>query len=145
VELAADLSALAASAVAEGCVGETLAAIQAAEQHARAIDPAVRAALATIADDEARHAELAWQSVAWSIARGGESVRRAVRTAFAEAVAGVRAAEPQSTRGLEAHGRLDADTQRQLLARALDDVVLPCAQALLGPHRPLAAQAALSA
>src|SRR5262249_31111890 len=41
-----DLASVAARAVAEGCVGETLAAIQASEQLAVATDPAVRAALA---------------------------------------------------------------------------------------------------
>ncbi|WP_437625482.1 hypothetical protein [Sorangium sp. So ce1151] len=38
-----DLAAVAASAAREGCVGETLAAVLAAEQLGQARDPAVRA------------------------------------------------------------------------------------------------------
>ena len=70
VEVSADLASIAARAVREGCINETLAAVQAAEQLARAEDPAVRAALAKIAEDEARHAALAWRTVAWALRAG---------------------------------------------------------------------------
>src|SRR5262249_8650748 len=73
-------------ALTEGCVGETLAAALAMEQLGRAEDPAVRAALAIIAEDEARHAELAWRAVAWAVRAGGERVRAAVAQALAEEV-----------------------------------------------------------
>ena len=76
------LAAVAVSAAIEGCVGETVAAVVAAEQLARATDPAVRAALAAIAADEARHAELAWRTVAWAISAGGSEVRAAVEHAL---------------------------------------------------------------
>ncbi len=76
------LAALAASTVKEGCIGETVAAVAAAEQLARATDPAVRAALEQIAADEARHAELAWRTVAWAVQTGGGEVRAAVARAF---------------------------------------------------------------
>jgi hypothetical protein len=51
VEVSSDLAEIAARTAREGCIGETLAAVQAAEQLARATDPAVRAALAIIAED----------------------------------------------------------------------------------------------
>jgi hypothetical protein len=82
VEVAADLAIIAARTVEEGCVGETLAAILAAEQLEKASDTAVREALAMIAADEARHAELAWRVVAWAIEAGGDRVRAAVAAAF---------------------------------------------------------------
>jgi hypothetical protein len=134
VRLQTGLAALAASTVAEGCVGETIAAVVAAEQLARATDPAVRAALARIAADEARHAELAWRTVAWCVRTSGTEVRAAVQQALAEALAKHLRAEgaaPVTTR-LEAHGLLDAATRAEVVASAMEDVVGPAARALLG-------------
>ena len=64
-----DLAELASRTVHEGCVGETLAALIAAEQALEAKDPSVRAALQKIAEDEARHAEFAWRVVRWALAQ----------------------------------------------------------------------------
>jgi hypothetical protein len=134
VRVESSLSALAVAAVKEGCVGETIAAILAAEQLAAATDPAVRAVLATIAEDEARHAELAFRAVAWAIRAGGEPVRAAVAAAFADAerdsaMAGT--AEAEGAGALSAHGRLNAMDARTAAARALAEVVLPSGRALL--------------
>jgi hypothetical protein len=139
VRLGASLAEIAASTVAEGCVGETVAAVVAAEQRARATDPAVRAALAQIAADEARHAELAWRTVAWALRAGGSEVRAAVTRALGAALDGDRGAEgvPPGTASVSsevaaAHGILDAATRAAVVARAMAEVVLPCARALLG-------------
>jgi hypothetical protein len=134
LRLTPGLPELAAAAAKEGCVGETVAAILAAEQLSRATDPAVRQALAEIAADEARHAELSFRAVAWAIRVGGEAVRAAVAAVFEEAAregvpAGGVEADPRGA--LSAHGRLDAATARAAAARALSDVVLPSANALL--------------
>ena len=51
----------------EGCVHETWAALSAAHQARRAVDPALRIVFAGIAEDEARHAELAWTIDAWLV------------------------------------------------------------------------------
>lgn len=133
VQIAASLGALAAAAAAEGCIGETLAAVLAAEQLARASDPAVRAALAMIAEDEARHAELAFRTVAWALRSGGDEVRVAVAAVFAEAERHLPALEgvEDGDGVLAAHGRLDAVTSRAAAARGLAEVVLPCAKAML--------------
>ena len=143
VTVTSDLAALAAAVVREGCVGETLAALQAAEQLVHATDPAIRAALARIAEDEANHAELAFRTVAWALSQGGESVHRAVAEAFAAAFtepAGSLPAAPNgvSNAALAAHGRLYPAALRATLARRLDDVVGPCARALLGEGAPAA-------
>jgi len=145
VRVAGDLAALVASAVKEGCVGETVAAVMAAEQLARAKDPAVRAALARIAVDEARHAELAWRTVAWAVREGGAEVRAAAARAFAEALAGGAGAEgTDGVAALADHGRLDASTAARIAASALEEVVVPAARALLGETRR-AARATLQA
>ncbi|MFT3770335.1 MAG: ferritin-like domain-containing protein [Minicystis sp.] len=129
-----DLAEIAAAAVREGCVGETLAAFGAAAARDEAQDPAVRAALDEIARDEAEHAALAFRFVAWALKQGDARVRGAVEAAFGEAL---RAAPMQLPDGegdagvLRAHGQLPAGERRALAARCLDEVVGPCARALL--------------
>jgi hypothetical protein len=76
-----DLARLAVDTFVEGCVGETTAALAAAREASASTDPEVARVLRKIADDEARHAALAWRTLAWAIATGGEPVRAAVRTA----------------------------------------------------------------
>jgi hypothetical protein len=58
--------------VREGCVGETLAALEAAEALQHCEDEAARPVLERIAAEEAQHAQLAWRFVAWALeARSG--------------------------------------------------------------------------
>ena len=128
----ADLGELAVATFLEGCVGETLAALTAAEQRDRATDVATRRALTTIAEDEARHAELAWQTVAWALEIGGDDVKQAVAAAVLDA--GKHTPELPETEDarLAAFGRLPAADVALIHRRAIIEVVMPCAQALLG-------------
>ena len=123
VAVSSDLADIARRAVIEGCVGETLAAALAAEQHRQARDPVVREVLQMIANDEARHAELAWRSVAWLIARGGEPVRRAVREAFDQSLA--HRSEPSPRPSIEAHGLLAPMTEQAVVRATLDGIIAP--------------------
>jgi hypothetical protein len=134
VVVGADLAAIAAEAALEGCVGETVAAVQAYESLLRATDPAVREVLAVTVEDETRHAELAWRFLAWALGTGGPDVRESVMRAFA----GFRPAPPtaENLDGVdvalfEAHGRIVATDARAIADRALADVVRPCLCALL--------------
>jgi rubrerythrin len=135
---------LAVAAVHEGCVGETTAAVLAGERLERARDPRVRAALGKIVEDETRHAELAWRTVAWAIEQGGESVRRAVRAAFDEALdrdfaptVGDERAYPNEA--LLAHGYADAATMRHVKAVVAREVLKPlCATLFVRPSAGLA-------
>jgi hypothetical protein len=131
--LRSELADLAASATREGCIGETVAALLADEQRRRATDPEVRRVLDIIAADEARHAELAWRTVAWALSAGGDEVRRAVAQVFAEAEAGqnLPRLETCPDAGLEGCGVLADWRARDLVRRAVREVVLPCARALL--------------
>lgn len=70
---ASDLLSIAAATAREGCFGETVGAVEARLAAARATDPAVRAALTVVAADEARHAALAWETVAWIGSRSPEA------------------------------------------------------------------------
>jgi hypothetical protein len=132
LEIASDLATVAARAVAEGCIGETVAALTAAEQHAVATDPSVRDVLAGIAEDEARHAELAWSFVAWAIRTGGRNVHDAVARAFTGALAAHQPPprEEIAEGALAAHGWLSEEAVRGARRRAIQAVVMPGAREL---------------
>jgi hypothetical protein len=128
VRVCSDLESIAARAAAEGCVGETVAAVQAEEQAVRATVPVVQRVLARIAADEARHAELAWRIVAWAVRAGGAPVRAAVARVF-DAMPTEASAAPRAG-ALDEHGRLDPEEARRLAARTRAEIVAPAARAL---------------
>jgi hypothetical protein len=131
----------AVAAVKEGCVGETLAALIAAEQLTVARDDAARAALSRIAEDEARHAELAYRFVAWACEIGGAPARRAVADAFvAELEDEARRPRPREDasahrEALHDHGRLTLLEQDAVRRAGLREVIAPCADAFVGAAR----------
>ncbi|WP_096331788.1 ferritin-like domain-containing protein [Nannocystis exedens] len=138
-----DLVAVTVATLREGCIGETIAALQAEAALGRAKDPAVRAALAQIAADELRHAELAWRFVAWALERGGAEVHAACAAALAAAEANVgrtfgQVEQDMSPRML-AHGRLGAAGRVAVARRAMAAVVGPAGRALLARHAGAAA------
>ncbi|WP_437588256.1 hypothetical protein [Sorangium sp. So ce1000] len=127
------LEALAVATVVEGCVGETLSAIEAEVAAQAAQPPAVRMALQAIARDEARHAELAWAFVRWALATGGARLRERVAAAFARALEQVGTGAPGAAdRDLPpSHGFLAADELHRLRQQAVADVLRPAAAALV--------------
>jgi len=135
---AATLADLAAAAVHEGCFGETLAAVVASAQYAAATDPAVREVLAIVAEEESRHAELAFRVVAWAVSLGGDDVRSVVHCAFLEALEAARHAasearhEAPSSALVRAHGRLSTAEVLAERLRAAEEVVVPAMGHLLG-------------
>jgi hypothetical protein len=132
---ACDLEELVATVVREGCIGETVAAIEAREALELARDPEVRAVLARIAEDETKHAQLAWRTVAWALETGGEPARAWVHAAFEEATRGGEAAAFGREGELLVHGVVDEPLRARLRAAAVRDVVMPCARGLLAPAR----------
>jgi hypothetical protein len=90
--------------IAEGCFGETSAALEALEAAESATDPVIVAAYSQIARDEQRHAELAFRFVRWALEQDYEAVRAAISRA-------------QST--------------AQATHSGATDVVAPCLEALL--------------
>ena len=129
-----ELSAIVAETVVEGCIGETLAALQAQAQLNVTTNPAVRAALAATVEDETRHAELAWRVVAWAVREGGPSVRAVAERAFSE----FRAPPPPelelgavNLQHFAEHGRLTPKQARAVALEALEMVVRPFTAGLL--------------
>lgn len=127
------LSEIVTRAVLEGCVGETLAAIEASEAASHATDETLRAVLSQIAEDEARHAELSWRFVRWALLQGGAELRAVVRDAFAQARGELSSSAPTRTAfdaELLGHGVLSAERRARLAAEVFATVIGPCADAL---------------
>jgi hypothetical protein len=73
----------------EGCVRETWGAVLASWQSRTAADPEIRAAFASIARDEMRHAALAWSIHRWAQRSLDDAALARVTEAGAAAVAEV--------------------------------------------------------
>ena len=141
------LGDIAALTVQEGCVGETLGVLLASEQLARAADPEVVRILRRIVADENRHAELAWRFVKWAISVGGDEVERRIVEALDEALAQVENVVVRDY-GVDlalwhAHGRLSCTEARQVSARGVQEVVLPCMDAVLRKTETSTAQSVI--
>jgi hypothetical protein len=122
---------LVATLVREGCIGETVAAIEAREALEWATDPAVREVLAIVARDELRHAQLAWRTLSWLVASGrvrAETVLQESARAFLEALSISRA--EVSERELLEHGIVEEATRNELRRDALG-IVATCLRGVL--------------
>lgn len=142
---AATAEAVASSVFADGCVNETVAALEAAAAAEAAEEPRVRAVLARIAEDEARHAALAWRTLAWLARSGGAGVRSQLRARLAELgpldpARAAAIAEDPGEEALARHGRLPASERREIQRWALATVVRPTLAALVDALEPAAAE-----
>jgi hypothetical protein len=106
------IDALAIETFFDGCVGETLAARQAAAALERCRVRAAREALARVAIDERRHAELAWDTLAWLLPRASAQARAVI----AGATAPKEASEQGHGEWLAAHGWLTSGAERAIAA-----------------------------
>jgi hypothetical protein len=129
------LASILQTTIVEGCVGETIAALEARAALQQCEDDQVRAALEQIADDETRHAQLAWQVVQWILQERPELATLA-REVFASASAPSgpsvdhNLAEPSS--GAPAYGVLASEDLARVHDEARLKVVRPCADQMLG-------------
>jgi len=132
---ASDPVASAVSLATEGCIAETVSAMQLGLAASRATDPEIAALLSEIAEQELRHAELAWSALAWMLQRGDASLRAAVANAFTQAQDAVPRAVSISdgldARTLRSGGRLTAAQRLDVAERALEHCIAPAAAALL--------------
>lgn len=74
----------------EGCVRETYGALVAHHQALAAQDPTVAAVMRTIAEDETRHAELAWDVASWLEPQLSASERAVIQRERARAIGELR-------------------------------------------------------
>jgi hypothetical protein len=126
------------TAITEACIGETLAAVEAAEAAEHATDPHVKDALATIARDEARHAELGWKFLRWAFdsadaamrARITEHLELQVERELARIACAGESAERADAAILLAYGILPSSLRDEVRAAALRELIAPIAEAL---------------
>ena len=119
----------------EGALGETLAAAEAAEAARRCSDPTVRAVLARIAEDESRHAALAWRTVRWILETHPDL--RSELDGLERPHVGHDDGDAPSVAVRNAYGVLSADQRREVLEDTLTHVVTPALQALRNALRPV--------
>jgi len=120
--------------VEEGCVGETIAALEAQVAADLAQDEAVRAVQRRVYEDESRHAELAWRFVRWAAQVGGAPLRAALRDAFERTLTRFEGATPLESiheQRLEAHGILSERRKHLLRAQIMNEVIRPALASLL--------------
>jgi hypothetical protein len=141
---AESLSAIVEQTFDEGCLGETCAALQAAEALATAGDEVVRETLEVIARDERRHAELAWRFIAWALEREPTgAVREVLETRLQRlrreaSVSPSRGCSPITANALAAsrHGVLPAEHGSELRSAVILEIVVPCVERLLAAASP---------
>jgi len=129
------LTAIAKLVLREGCLGETVASLEAAAAADVASEPAVRRALTRIAHDELNHAELAFRFLRWALAQSSAGARRELAGEAAQQLVDF---EDSAGNGhliragdrLAAHGLLGNDTLRAIHLAAARDVARPLLAAL---------------
>jgi len=111
----------------EGCLGETVAALEAGAGARLALDPVVRRLLSTIERDEGEHAALAWKVAAWLVNRLGDQGAKILRYEWARACATDVANLDAGGAGddLSSHGLLPAGARAALRREALSSIVGP--------------------
>jgi len=135
-ESLADMLAL---VIHEGCIGETIAAAEAAEALDHTNDPAIRNVLITIIDDETRHAALAWNTVRWALSLGQDTLRERIEEEF-QTTFTTKAQNP-TTITADAQRALDLgivtdDVRSVLRHHMLARVIEPCLHQLLEESAP---------
>ena len=134
-----DITSFVRRVIREGCIGETVAAIEAGEAGARANDPVIRQALEMIAADESEHAELAWRTVKWALDTFGADVRETIHEEMARLADEMGTAHEtrRTARDEELldHGVVTADVRGSIRRAALRQVVVPCLGALVEDQR----------
>jgi hypothetical protein len=129
-----DLESVTVTTFLEGCIGETIAAVEARELALTTEDPVLRETLAGIAEDEARHALLAWSFLKWALEQGGPALAARVHDAWrAETTRRLEQAPSGASLAPERElvlGLPSAEFRRSTRRRVLHEIVKPCLDGL---------------
>ncbi|KIG17328.1 putative lipoprotein [Enhygromyxa salina] len=137
----ATLEELALEALEEGCLGEGVAAMRARISAERSSGK-VSAVLTQIAEDETRHAELAWATLDWML--GQDASLAPILTARLAQLEAQREVVDPSTDGpmLERFGLLQGSTRAAVSNAVLDQIIAPTLRCLIAKHTRAQASAA---
>ncbi len=122
------LGTLLETTLLEGCLGETLATLEASLARDRCRDGAVRAVLAGIAGDEARHAELAWRFLAYCLEtfpQLAEVVEGCLQRMDVSPDSGSSESAATPASALGEYGVLSSAERASLRVQVIDEVVAP--------------------
>lgn len=140
---AVDRRSVALAIAREGCIAETVSALIVAEARDAAIDPVVKAALTSIAAEEAEHVALAWRTLGWILDEASDAERGALEVELHDVFAtaahhvglGPSTAHAGDEATMRAHGWLPLEERRGIAHHVLRTVVAPAAAALLDRPR----------
>ncbi len=136
-----DLRSVVIATIREGCIGETVAAAIAAHGASTSTVPEIAGVLSAIADDETRHAAMAWRFVKWALEQDA-SLAKPIAAELAIAMAWTPSGLADADADVCAqYGRVDPATQSQITRDVLREVIGPCAVALLVPFQATRASA----
>ena len=130
VRIETDRTAVLRGLIEEACVGEAIGVAEARAYADAARDPVLATILARIADDEERHAALAWRTLRWMLHGADERTITVARESFDRAMQSMRREPSLQGPVAREHGLWSASEIAALRGRALDEVVAPCARAL---------------
>jgi tetratricopeptide (TPR) repeat protein len=113
-----------------GCVGETIASLQAAEAASSASNDSVRKILLQITEEEARHSELAWQFLSWLLNEHPGLVETAKHTFSSISIPELPVEDPEEAL-LAKYGQLTESAKHKISHQALQDIIKPRAVKML--------------
>ena len=129
--------------IIEGCIGETFAAARSRAQAETAVDPELSRRLHALADDEERHAALAWNILKWQLQGDYPDLRRLALEVFQSQMpqgAATDAPHEADSRWRDA-GRLRASEAAEIDRATWMDAVVPVLAAALTAERAVGAPA----
>lgn len=117
--------------IEEACVGEAIGVAEALAFADGAKDPVIAEVLSRVAEEEQRHAALAWRALAWMLNGADDQTLALARDTFQNAMATMRRDPIVAGPVSREHGLWSGAQIGEVRRKALDEVVAPCAQALL--------------
>ena len=130
LEAAGCIEAILVDTIKEACVNETISAAICQAAGEAATDAFIKQALMNIAEDEQRHATLAWRTVRWMLEQHPQLKELAANT-FEEAMAQPWASSAETTGELTPWGVMSRAQEQAVANKVMRRVVRPCVEALL--------------
>lgn len=126
----------------EGCIGETVAAVEASEAAEHAESETLQRLLRRIADDEQRHAALAWRFARWALEASDGALAHVVTGELHTALHTAAESFEEESSALLRFGMIGEARRAEIRRRVLSEVVAPCARAITGERDSAPAVAA---
>ena len=136
-----DLVSVTRSIIHEGCVGETLAAVEARVRGHATEEQYIKTSLMQIAEEETNHAQLAWDTIEWIAARNpdllsfaenvleNELERQMInKQAFSAQLEELACENPYEDSSLQKYGFLTRENAEKVTEAGIRDIILPAHQ-----------------